>query len=110
MLRGGAPAVVKQNMVAEPAPVSSPIVQKYATDAPAVAARGSVGVQFGAFSSTDAANSMLSRVKNILGVNGYIEPTGTGLYRVRVSGLTDVSANELKNRAIGAGIDCYVFH
>lgn len=110
MLRAGAPAVVKQTAVAQPAPANSPIVQKYATDAPAIAARGGVGVQFGAFSSTDAANSMLARVKNTLGVNGYIEPTGNGLYRVRVSGLTDASANELKNRAIGAGIDCYVFH
>lgn len=114
MLHAGAPMVIKQtpvpSVVATPAPVNSPIVQKYATDAPAITARGGVGVQFGAFSSTDAANSMLSRVKNTLGVNGYIEPTGTGLYRVRVSGLTDASANDLKNRAIGAGIDCYVFH
>ena len=114
MLHAGAPMVIKQtpvpSVVATPAPVNSPIVQKYATDAPAITTRGGVGVQFGAFSSTDAANSMLSRVKNTLGVNGYIEPTGTGLYRVRVSGLTDASANDLKNRAMGAGIDCYVFH
>ncbi len=114
ILRSGAPSVVRQSpqvpVVAEPAPVSSPIVQKYATDAPAIAARGGVGVQFGAFSSTNAANNMLSRVNGKFGVNGYIEPTGTGLYRVRVGGLSESAANELKNRATSAGIDCYVFH
>jgi len=110
MLNNGAPAVVKQTPVKTPAPVSSPIVQKYATDAPAIAARGGAGVQFGAFSSTDAANSMLARVNNTLGADGYIEPTGTGLYRVRVAGLSESAANELKNRALSAGIDCYVFH
>ena len=114
MLNRGAPAVVRQTaqppVKSEPAPVSSPIVQKYATDAPAIATRGGVGVQFGAFSSTDAANSMLVRVKNTLGASGYIEPTGTGLYRVRVAGLSESAANELKNRATSAGIDCYVFH
>lgn len=114
MLNNGAPSVVKQTpqktLVAQPAPVTSPIVQKYATDAPKIVSHGGVGVQFGAFSSNDAANSMLARVQNTLGVNGYIEPTGTGLYRVRVAGLSESAANELKNRAISAGIDCYVFH
>ena len=114
ILRAGAPSVMRHTAQApvksEPAPASSPIVQKYATDAPSVAARGGAGVQFGAFSTTGAANSMLNRIQNTFGVAGYIEPTGSGLYRVRVAGLSDVAANELKNRAISAGIDCYVFH
>jgi hypothetical protein len=53
---------------------------------------------------------MLARIKNLFGVNGYIEPTGTGLYRVRVGGLTESAAQDLRNRASGTGIDCYVFH
>lgn len=114
ILRNGGHPVVKhtpvQTVTATPAPTSSPIVQKYATDAPRAASRGGVGVQFGAFSSTDSANSMLARIKNLFGVNGYIEPTGTGLYRVRVAGLTESAAQDLRNRASGTGIDCYVFH
>jgi len=95
----------------EPAPVTSPIVQKYASDAPKIQyATGGVGVQFGAFSSMDSANSMVARVKNILGANAHVEPTGTGLYRVRVTGLSESAAQGLKNRGISAGIDCYVFH
>lgn len=90
-----------------PAPVNSPIVQKYATDAPAL---GGVGVQFGAFSSVDSANAMIARVKNVLGANAHLEPNGAGLYRVRVTGLSESTAQNLKNRAVAAGIDCYVFH
>jgi len=90
-----------------PAPVSSPIVQKYATDAPTL---GGVGVQFGAFSSVDSANAMVTRIRNTLGANAHLEPNGSGLYRVRVTGLSESAVQNLKNRAMGAGIDCYVFH
>jgi len=45
-----------------------------------------------------------------LGTHAYIETTDTGLYRVRVRGLTESAAQSLKNRAMAAGIDCYVFH
>lgn len=114
LLGTGAPAVVTQTTTpaaaATPAPVTSPIVQKYATDAPAIASRGGVGVQFGAFSSMDSANSMLTRVQNSFAVRGYVEPTGTGLYRVRVAGLSEDAAQNLRARASAAGIDCYVFH
>ncbi len=97
----------------QPAPVTSPIVQKYADDAPQIApayATGGVGVQFGAFSSVDSANAMITRVKNATGAVAHLEPTGTGLYRVRVTGLSEAAAGDLKNRATAAGIDCYVFH
>ena len=97
----------------QPAPATSPVVQKYATNAPTMIVNngiGGPGVQFGAFSSHESANSMAMRIKNTLGATAYIEPTGTGLYRVRVGGLTDASATELKNRATSAGIDCFVFH
>lgn len=93
----------------------SPIVQKYATDAPKVApvytgGAGGVGVQFGAFSSIDAANGMVARVQNTLGVAAHVEPTGAGLYRVRVSELTESGAQALKQRASSFGIDSFVFH
>ncbi len=111
----GAPA----NYVAKPAPMTSPIVQKYADDAPEIKsvpapaptyATGGVGVQFGAFGSTDSANAMITRVKNVTGATAHLEPNGAGLYRVRVTGLTESAAQDLKNRASAAGIDCYVFH
>lgn len=120
MLGAGAPSVVSRSSptasvtyTTQPAPVTSPIVQRFATDAPAAMpayTTGGVGVQFGAFSSTTAANSMITRIQNTLGVTAHIEPTGTGLYRVRVGGLTESGAQDLRNRASAAGIDCYVFH
>ena len=75
-----------------------------------VGAGGGTGVQFGAFSSETAAAAQVTNVKNKLGVNAVVEPTGTGLYRVRVYGLTDVSAGRLKSSASANGIDSYVFH
>jgi len=101
------------NYVAMPAPVTSPIVQKYADDAPQITSAyetGGVGVQFGAFGSADSANAMIKRVRDATGANAHLEPTGTGLYRVRVTGLSELAAQSLKNRATTAGIDCYVFH
>ena len=73
-------------------------------------AGGGTGVQFGAFSSQSAAQAQVANVKSKLGVNATIEPTGTGLYRVRVYGLTDASAGQLKSSAAANGIDSYVFH
>lgn len=116
MLQNGSASVVRETPTAQEtvrAPVTSPIVQKYADDAPVVAptyATGGVGVQFGAFSSMDSANAMIARVRNATGAGAHIEPNGAGLYRVRVNGLTESAAQKLKNRATAAGIDCYVFH
>ncbi len=110
MLGTDAPMVIKETPVEtsrRPAPVSSPIVQKYAVDAPMV---GGTGVQFGAFSSVGSANAMIARVKNVLGANAHTEMTDSGLYRVRVGGLSESAATELKNRATAAGIDCFIFH
>lgn len=110
-LNVNAPMVVKESKVPDlarrPAPASSPIVQKYAVDAPAV---GGAGVQFGAFSSPNSANTMIARIKDVLGATAHTEMTGGGLYRVRVGGLSDAAASELKNRATAVGIDCFVFH
>ena len=71
---------------------------------------GGAGVQFGAFSSESAAQTQVANVKNKLGANAVVEPTGTGLYRVRVYGLTDAAAGQLKSQATANGIDSYVFH
>lgn len=70
---------------------------------------GGAGVQFGAFSSHDAAANQVQNVKNKLGVTAIIEQSG-GLYRVRVSGLSDSAAQKIKSDAINAGIDSYIFH
>lgn len=71
---------------------------------------GGTGVQFGAFSSESAAKSQVAKVKSKLGANAIVEPTGTGLYRVRSYGLSENEAQRLKSSATANGIDSYVFH
>ena len=84
---------------------------KYSASAAPVATNaGGTGVQFGAFSSQNAANNQVARVKNALGANAVVEPTGTGLYRVRVYGLNEGAAQQLKSSATANGIDSFVFH
>ncbi|MFQ6739305.1 MAG: serine hydrolase [Alphaproteobacteria bacterium] len=112
--------IVGENAPADVAPVpvveSYPITQnnpmaKYATDKPQpVVQSGGAGVQFGAFSSYDAAMRQVQNVKNATGVNASVSQAPNGLYRVRVSGLSESSAQSIKNSASANGIDCYVFH
>lgn len=85
---------------------------KYETAKPVseTVSKGGAGVQFGAFSTQTAAQSQVKNVYNKLGVNAVIEPTGTGLYRVRVYGLTELDAQNIKTSATANGIDSYVFH
>ncbi len=71
---------------------------------------GGVGVQFGAFSSYGSAKNHAENVKNALGANTVIEESDNGLYRVRVRGLSESSAQDLKKIAIENGFDCYIFH
>lgn len=71
---------------------------------------GAAGVQFGAFSSRDAATAQVQNVKNKLGVNAMIQTAPNGMYRVRVNNLSESAAASLKQRATTAGIDSYVFH
>lgn len=71
---------------------------------------GNAGVQFGAFSSRDAAMTQVSNVKNKLGVSASIEQASNGMYRVRANGLSESAAQSLKSQAAAAGIDCFVFH
>ena len=78
-------------------------------NAPSVS-RGGAGVQFGAFSSRDAAAKQVANVKNKLGIVATIEQASNGMFRVRANGITDAAATELRNRATNAGIDSYVFH
>ena len=71
---------------------------------------GTAGVQFGAFSSRDAASHQVANVKNKLGLNAAIEQSDNGMFRVRVNKLSDAAAADIRARAKSAGIDCYVFH
>ena len=71
---------------------------------------GAAGVQFGAFSSRDAAANQVGNVKKTLGVTPVIEGAPNGMWRVRVNGLSESGAASLKQRATAAGIDSYVFH
>ncbi|MCM1293958.1 MAG: SPOR domain-containing protein [Muribaculaceae bacterium] len=70
---------------------------------------GSAGVQFGAFSSRDAAMTQVQNVRAKLGATATIEQSA-GLYRVRVNGLSESAAQNLKSAATNAGIDSYIFH
>ena len=71
---------------------------------------GTAGVQFGAFSSRNAAASQQSRVSSALGVSTTIEPAPNGMFRVRANNLSESSAQKIKSAATAAGIDSYVFH
>ncbi len=71
---------------------------------------GNAGVQFGAFSSRDAADGQIARVKNTLGVAAVVENAPNGMFRVRVNNLSESAAQSLKSRAAAGGIDCYIFH
>lgn len=73
-------------------------------------APGNAGVQFGAFSSRDAAMTQVNNVKNTLGVTAVIETAPNGMFRVRVNNLSESAAQNIRTRAQNAGIDCYVFH
>lgn len=72
-------------------------------------AMGGTGVQFGAFSSRDAAAAQVQNVKSKLGATATIEQSN-GLYRVRAYGLSENAAQNLKSAATNAGIDSYIFH
>ncbi len=91
-------------------------IAKYATDkkpvqtSKPVVSVGGVGVQFGAFSSYASAQSQVKKVKSATGLNAEIQQNESGLYRVRVSGLSESAAQNAKNAAVANGIDCYIFH
>ena len=73
-------------------------------------ASGMSGVQFGAFSSRDAAMRQVRNVEQLLNITPVIEMASGGLYRVRVNNLSENAAQSLRNSATAAGIDNYVFH
>ena len=84
--------------------------QDYNTPKNITTGTGKAGVQFGAFSMYDSAKNQASRVKKTLGLNAVIEQNDSGLYRVRVNGLSESGAVDIKNSALANGIDCYIFH
>ncbi len=89
-------------------------IAKYATDKQinndVSYSSGTTGVQFGAFSSYETAKKQVQKVKSATGLNANIEQNSSGLYRVRVNGLSESAATNAKNAAVVNGIDCYIFH
>jgi D-alanyl-D-alanine carboxypeptidase len=91
-------------------------VAKYATPSPVQNREqpqyfnGNIGIQFGAFSSYEAAANQAKKVKSVTGLVADIQQNESGLYRVRVNGLSETSAQNAKNSAVANGIDCYIFH
>jgi len=106
---------VPQQSYTVPANNTNPIA-KYATDKKPEqknnmgVSYGGVGVQCGAFSSYQSAQNQAKKVLNATGLNADIQQNETGLYRVRINGLSENSAQNAKNTASANGIDCYVFH
>ncbi|MBQ7409405.1 MAG: D-alanyl-D-alanine carboxypeptidase [Alphaproteobacteria bacterium] len=72
---------------------------------------GDAGVQFGAFSQYNSAQNQVKRVNDLLGVKPEIVYSAENqVYRVRVNGVSEQTAQKLKNSATQHGIDSYVFH
>lgn len=90
---------------------NNPMV-KYAEPStkPTTYSYGNVGIQFGAFSTYDGAANQAARVKSVTGLNANVERNDGGLYRVRVNGLSENYAGQMKQIAVENGIDCYIFH
>ena len=110
------PVESKPQLVAQPVYDDMQLVNTFAgayhaaTNKTPVATHGVVGVQFGAFSSREAASKMIATVKNAMGVTPTIETAPNGLFRVRAYGMSESAAQSLKNTAVANGIDCFVFH
>ncbi len=118
MLDNGTAPVVKNtpttpvsSYIAKPINENNPLA-KYTTGTinETKFASGMSGVQFGAFSSRDAAMRQVKNVQQLLNVTPVIEMASGGLYRVRVNNISENAAQSLRNSATAAGIDNYVFH
>jgi len=94
------------------APTNTNPVAKYAAPEtkPVVYSSGNVGVQCGAFSAYETAKNQANRVKSVTGFSPTVEQNVGGLYRVRINGLSENMAQNVKNTAGANGIDCYIFH
>lgn len=122
MLKSGSAPIVKNTPVAttQPQTMSAAYSAATASVAPTydvtpartvtATGTGNSGVQFGAFSSHNAATTQVKNVKAKLGITSVIEPTSNGMYRVRTYGLSKTAAADVRARASAMGIDCYVFH
>jgi len=103
MIENGAAPVIKNTDVA-------PIANTVTKPATVKLASGYAGVQFGAFSSRDAALRQVKNVEQLLHVSPTVEMASGGLFRVRVNNIAEDAAQKLRNAATAAGIDSYVFH
>lgn len=120
MLESGSAPIVKNTPVAATQPqtmsaaysaATASVAPTYnVTSAHTATGTGNTGVQFGAFSSHNAAATQVKNVKAKLGIASEIEQTSNGMYRVRTYGLSQTAAADVRARASAMGIDCYVFH
>ncbi|MCL1891857.1 MAG: D-alanyl-D-alanine carboxypeptidase [Alphaproteobacteria bacterium] len=105
---GAAPVAVQNNYAPPPVAVTKPL-SKPAAIVP-VQNAGGTGVQFGAFGSRAAAESQVTRVRNITGLSAVVEPSPSGMFRVRANGLSESAAQSACQAAKTQQIDCFVFH
>ena len=94
------------------APTNANPMVKYATPEtkPVAYSSGGVGVQCGAFSAYETAKRQADKVKSSTGLVANVQQNESGLYRVRINGLSESAAQNAKNMAGANGIDCYIFH
>ena len=88
-------------------------VAKYAQsddNTPVVYKTGNTGLQCGAFSTKNAAQQQIQRLKEKIGITLKIEQNESGLYRVRANNFSEAGALNAKKQASENGIDCYIFH
>lgn len=94
------------------APTQNNPVAKYATNKNenTFYSSGNIGIQFGAFSTYDAATKQVQRVKQATGLQANVEKSDGGLFRVRVTGVSEAIAKKAQIAASNNGIDSYIFH
>ncbi|MCL2369099.1 MAG: D-alanyl-D-alanine carboxypeptidase [Alphaproteobacteria bacterium] len=71
-------------------------------------ATGHTGVQFGAFGSRAAADTQITRVRQITGLSAAASQSGN-LWRVRASGISEAAAQNACNQFRSAGHECFIF-
>ncbi|MDR2412971.1 MAG: D-alanyl-D-alanine carboxypeptidase [Rickettsiales bacterium] len=109
-LVGHSPAKQSSEFKAQSANIKKSQGGSSSADAAQLVARGSAGVQFGAFSSMSAAQAQTARVRNLLGVKADIEQAPGGMYRVRSNGLSEIAAQTACGKFQAQNQDCFVFH
>ena len=92
---------------APPAPASKPAAAATGAIPKVVTGSGNAGVQFGAFSTEQAARNHQARIRSVMGIDTVLEHSN-GLVRVRAR-MSEVDANRIRGECGRKGVECFVF-